>query len=236
MTSPHPPTGATPVAIVEPIGIVRTSLAMVLGAVADIEVLGEAGDVATAMELVAELHHRGGGVVLTALELTGECDSLWLIRTIRDRMPEIVILATGTDLSTDAISQGLFVGADGFIHKNSPAERFIEATRRAARGELVLEGLPRGALGGIVGAMEQQRASVPSLTEREVSVLAAAADGLTAREIGRRLGVSERTVTTHLHHIYRKLGANGRVAALSAAMRLGVLEAPSGLGQRVVAV
>ena len=234
MTSPHPPTGTTPVVIVEPIGIVRTSLDMVLRSVPDIEVLGGAGDVDGAMELVAELHHRAGGVVLIALELTGEHDSLWLIRTIRDRMPELVILATGTDLSTDAISQGLFVGADGFIHKNSPAERFIEATRRAALGELVLEGLPRGALGGIVGAMEQQRSSQPALTDREVSVLAAAADGLTAREIGRRLGVSERTVTTHLHHIYRKLGASGRVAALSAAMRLGLVNAPTGLaGQRV---
>jgi DNA-binding CsgD family transcriptional regulator len=50
-----------------------------------------------------------------------------------------------------------------------------------------------------------------------------AAEGLTAREIGRRLGVRERTVTTHLNHIYRKLGASGRVAALSTAVRIGVL-------------
>jgi DNA-binding NarL/FixJ family response regulator len=224
MASPHPPTGSIPVAIVEPIGIVRTSLDMVLRQAPDIEVLGTAADVDAALDLVAELRQRGSGVVLVALEMGGERDSLWLIRTIRDRMPELVILATGTDLNPDAISQGLFVGADGFIHKNSPAERFVEATRKAALSELVLEGLPRGALGGIVGAMEQQRASMPALTEREISVLTAASEGLTAREIARRLGVSERTVTTHLHHIYRKLGVNGRVSALSQAVRLGVVD------------
>jgi DNA-binding NarL/FixJ family response regulator len=232
-------TPATPVAvvIVEPLGIVRTSLEMILSEVEDLEVFATAGETDEALDRVGELHRTGGGVVIVALEIAGERDSLWLIRTIRDRSPELIVLATGTDLDPDAISQGLFVGADGFIHKNSTPERFIEATRRAANGELVLEGLPRGALGGIVDAMEQQRSSQPALTEREVSVLTAAADGLTAREIGRRLGVSERTVTTHLHHIYRKLGASGRVAALSAAMRLGVLLPPSERdGRHVVAV
>jgi DNA-binding NarL/FixJ family response regulator len=61
-------------------------------------------------------------------------------------------------------------------------------------------------------------------------VLSAASEGLTAREIGRRLGVSERTVTTHLNHIYRKLGASGRIAAVSTAMRLGVLSLPEVAG------
>jgi DNA-binding NarL/FixJ family response regulator len=136
-----------------------------------------------------------------------------------------VVLATGTDLTGGAVSKALFVGADGFIHKNSQPERFIEATRRAAAGELVLEGLPRGALGEIVDGMEPRRKATSPLTEREQMVLRVAAEGLTAREIGRRLGVRERTVTTHLNHIYRKLGANGRVGALVAATRLGVLPA-----------
>jgi DNA-binding NarL/FixJ family response regulator len=226
MASPDRPTDTSVVAIIEPIGVVRMSLRMVFEESPDVEVHGEASEVDGALELVASLHGRPGAVVVAALELPEPRDSFWMIRTIRDRWPEVVILATGTDLNSKAISQGLFVGADGFIHKNSSPERFVEATRRAAHGELVLEGLPRGALGGIVDAMERHRAETPTLTAREISVLTAAAEGLTAREIGRRLGVSERTVTTHLNHIYRKLGASGRVAALSAAMRLGVVMAP----------
>jgi DNA-binding CsgD family transcriptional regulator len=61
-------------------------------------------------------------------------------------------------------------------------------------------------------------------------VLCVAAEGLTARQIGRRLGVQERTVTTHLARIYRKLGANSRIGAIAAATRCGVMVSPIGVG------
>ena len=209
--------------IVEPVGIVRASLRMVFAAESDIAVVGEADEADAALRLISSLRRHTGVVALVGLELGGEHDSFWLIRSIRERSPQLVILATATDLTRDSISQALFVGADGFVHKNSSPDRFVEATRRAAAGELVLEGLPRGALGEIVDGIGQQRSPSTVLTARERMVLVAAADGLTARAIGRRLGVRERTITTHLHHIYRKLGATGRVSALSVATRMGVL-------------
>lgn len=226
MSSPRRGSRAAGVVIIEPIGIVRISLRALFESVPDIEVLGETGDADLALDLVGRIKNHAGVVVLLGVELSGERDSFWLIRAIRERSPSLTILATGTDLQPGAISQALFMGADGFIHKNSPPERFVEATRRASAGELVLEGLPRGALGGIVERMDPKRTSAPVLTERELMVLSAASEGLTAREIGRRLGVTERTVTTHLNHIYRKLGASGRIAAVSTAMRLGVLSLP----------
>jgi DNA-binding NarL/FixJ family response regulator len=228
-----PPAG---VVIVEPVGIVRASLQMLFSAESDIEVLGESDDAETAFDIVCELKSHARTVVLLALELSGEKDSFWLIRSIRDRFPQMTIIATGTDLDRGAISQALFVGADGFVHKNSAPDRYIEATRRAAAGELVLEGLPRGALGGIVDGFDQQRSTPTLLTERELMVLEVAAEGVTAREIGRRLGVRERTVTTHLNHIYRKLGANGRVSALSTALRLGMLALPEAESSSAIAV
>jgi DNA-binding NarL/FixJ family response regulator len=226
VSSPRRGSRVAGVVIIEPIGIVRVSLRALFESVPDIEVLGETGDADLALDLVARIKNHSGVVVLLGVELSGEHDSFWLIRAIRERSPSLTILATGTDLQPGAISQALFMGADGFIHKNSEPERFVEATRRASAGELVLEGLPRGALGSIVERMDPQRAPAPVLTERELMVLSAASEGLTAREIGRRLDVSERTVTTHLNHIYRKLGASGRIAAVSTAMRLGVLSLP----------
>jgi DNA-binding NarL/FixJ family response regulator len=222
--------------IVEPVGIVRMSLKMLLAAEPDIEVLGESQDAETAFEITCELKSHARAVVLLALELTGEKDAFWLIRSIRDRFPQMTIVATGTDLHRGSISQALFVGADGFIHKNSSPDRYVDAMRRAAAGELVLEGLPRGALGEIVEGLDRQRPTPSLLTEREIMVLGVASEGLTAREIGRRLGVRERTVTTHLNHIYRKLGANGRVSALSEAMRLGVLTLPEADRRSAIAV
>lgn len=226
MSSPRRGSQAIGIVIIEPIGIVRMSLRMLFDSVPDIDVLGEAGEADTALAMMTSMKHSAGAVVLVGVELGGEHDSFWLIRAIRDRSPHLTILATGTDLQPRAISQALFMGADGFIHKNSSPERYIEAVRRASASELVLEGLPRGALGGIVNGIDHQRSSSAILTPREQQVLAAVADGLTARKIARRLGVGERTVTTHLNHIYRKLGASGRVAAVTAAARMGVLTLP----------
>jgi two-component system response regulator DevR len=222
-TSAREKTRTVGILIVEPIRIVRSSLRMVFEADDDMEVLGDASTVEDAVELVRQLPRKTRIVVLVGLEFMGEIDSFWLIRAIRTEFPPLIVLATGTDLNQRAVSRALFMGADGFIHKNSEPERFVEAARRSAAGELVLEGLPRGALGEIVEAMDGQRNAPSLLTERERSVLAAAGEGLTAREIARRLGMAERTVTTHLNHIYRKLGVSGRVAALSVASQMGIV-------------
>jgi DNA-binding NarL/FixJ family response regulator len=236
MASPLDTEPSARVMIVEPVGVVRHSLRMLLAAEPDIEVLGESDDAERAFAITSELKTHARAVILVALELSGVNDAFWLIRSIRDRFPQMTIIATGTDLHRGSISQALFVGADGFIHKNSSPDRYVDAMRRAAAGELVLEGLPRGALGDIVEGLDRHRSTPTLLTEREIMVLGVASEGLTAREIGRRLGVRERTVTTHLNHIYRKLGANGRVSALSEAMRLGVLTVPEAERRSAIAV
>lgn len=224
MTSPRRGEKNAGVVVVDAIGIVRMSLRMVFESDPDLDFLGEASEADEALELIQGVDKHRGVVVLVGVELAGPHDSYWLIRAIRDREPSLTILATGTDLQPGAITQSLFMGADGFIHKNSSAERFVEATRRAAAGELVLEGLPKGAIGEFVeGAADHKRPPVRALTERELGVLSAAADGATAREIARRLDVSERTVTTHFNHIYRKLGVTSRTGALSIALKLGLL-------------
>lgn len=218
------------VVLVEPFNVVRAGLQLLISAVPGLHVLAGTGDASQGMEAIRRLRSRGKVVVLVGLELAGERDAFWLIRSIREEYPHIIVLVTGTDLDSVGVSRALFVGADGFIHKDSPADRFVEAIRRAAQAEIVLEGLPRGALGKIVEGLDRQRTASSLLTVREVEVLRIAAEGLTAREIGRRLGVAERTVTTHLNNIYRKLGATGRMAAVTVAAQAGLIPSATGLG------
>ncbi len=225
-TSPEPP-DRVGVVLVEALSVVRAGLQMLISADPELHVLAECGEAAEGHEAVRRLRTRGRVVVLAGLELAGECDVFWLVRAIREEFPQIIVLVTGTDLDRVAISQALFVGADGFIHKDSSPQRFIDAIRRAAHNEIVLEGLPRGALGKIVEGFDRTRMNASLLTPREVEVLTVAAEGLTAREIARRLDVAERTVTTHLNNIYRKLGATGRMVAVTVAARAGLIPAPT---------
>jgi DNA-binding NarL/FixJ family response regulator len=162
-------------------------------------------------------------VVLVGLGIRGDHDAYWLIRSIREHCPSFAIVGCGASPSRIAVSRALFVGADGFMDQNSDPDEFLDGLRAAARGELVLTGLPDEYLGSLADAIDIQVDAGRSLTEREKEVLAVAAEGLTARQIGDRLGMRERTVTTHLGHIYWKLGVTGRVEALTAAARAGLV-------------
>jgi DNA-binding CsgD family transcriptional regulator len=100
---------------------------------------------------------------------------------------------------------------------------FLQALRRPAEGEMVLAGPPTEWVGAIANGIERRREAEITLTPREREVLVIAAQGLTAREIATKLGVRERTVTTHLGRIYAKLGVGGRVAAIRAAANVGLV-------------
>ena len=88
-------------------------------------------------------------------------------------------------------------------------------------------GVGREQFGAVAEGIQRQAAQPAVLTPRQLDVLAAASQGLTARQIGRRLRLEERTVTTHLSRIYVKLGVTNRVAAIGAAGRAGLIRQPT---------
>jgi two-component system, NarL family, response regulator DevR len=221
--SPKPPPLQLGVVLVDPLHVVRAGLKLFMEEQPDIRVMAEASTAEDGLEVIAGLPKKTRVVVLIGLGLAGTQDAFWLIRNIRETFPSLVILAMGSNGDGMAVSRALFVGADGYVDKNYEPQQFLDALRQAIGGEVVLGGVPRDWLGDIADGLERQRESVSILTERELEVLAVAAEGLTAREIGRRLGVRERTVTTHLGRIYSKLGVGGRVGAVRAAARVGLV-------------
>jgi DNA-binding NarL/FixJ family response regulator len=215
------------VVVVDPLAVVRAGLGMLIGDLPDMQVLAEAG---TADECLAALRRirRSRLVVLVGLGLSGERDSLWLIGTLRERYPDATILASGAGADATTISRGLLLGADGYLDKDVDPVEFLEAIRQAARGEAVLAGAPLDWVGSLADGFDRTRHLESRLTRREHQVLKVAAEGLTAREIARHLGVRERTVTTHLGRIYGKLGVNSRVGAVIEAARSGLVTVGSG--------
>ncbi len=162
-------------------------------------------------------------MVLVGLGLSGEHDAYWLIRTLRQRYPTHAILGFGANADPTSISRALFVGADGFVDKNIDPVEFLQSLRRAADREMVLAIPASSAVGQIVEGIERRREVEVKLTDREREVLVVAAEGLTARQIATRLGVRERTITTHLARIYGKLGVGSRLAAIRMASQSGLV-------------
>lgn len=218
----RPPRRRLGVVVVDPLPVVRAGLSLLIGDRPDIDVLAEAGTAEEAVEAVRRIR-RSQVVVLVGLGLDGEHDSYWLIRTMRERFPRIAVLACGAKADPTAISRALFTGADGFVDKNADPVEFLQSLRKVASREMVLAGPPTEWVGAIAEGIERRRMVEIALTEREREVLRVAAEGLTARQIAIRLGVRERTVTTHLARIYSKLGVGTRVAAIRAAAHAGLV-------------
>jgi DNA-binding NarL/FixJ family response regulator len=208
--------------LVDPLPVVRAGLALLIDERPDMRVLAEAGTAEEALERLSRW--RGEEiVVLVGLGIEGDRDAFWLIRTLRERFPLASVLACGAKADPSVISRALFVGADGFVDKNTDPVEFLQALRSVAAGEMVLAGPPSEWVGAIADGLERRWALRSKLTDRECEVLSVAAEGLTAREIADRLGVRERTVTTHLGRIYGKLGVGSRVAAVRAAAVSGLV-------------
>ena len=210
------------VIVVDPLPVVRAGLSLLIEDRPDMEVLAEAGSTTEALEAVGRIR-RNLVVVLVGLGLEGEHDSFWLIRTIRDRFPGVGVLGCGANADPLSISRALFMGADGFLDKSSDPVEFLQSLRRGAGGEMVLAGPPTEWVGAIADSLERRQMVETALTDREREVLEVAAEGLTARQIATRLGIRERTVTTHLGRIYMKLGVGTRVAAIRVAASAGLV-------------
>jgi DNA-binding NarL/FixJ family response regulator len=210
------------VIVVDPLPVVRASLALLVDEQPDMDVVGQTGSVDEALALVGRIR-RSRVVVLVDLGLEGDRDACWFIRTIRERFPEHCVVACGANVDAASISAALFSGAGAFLDKSSDPGEFIRSLRVGATGEMALAGMSTQWVGTIAAGIERRRLVETALTDRERQVLRAAADGLTARQIASRLGMRERTVTTHLTRIYGKLGVGTRIAAVRLATHAGLV-------------
>ena len=213
--------GELAVIVVEPLPVVRAGMGLLIGGDPGFGVIAEASDAEEALRALAAA--PAGSLVTIGLGMEGPRDAFWLIEAIRARFPSTVVVAVGARSDAVTISRALFSGADGFVDKDVVPGDFLDAIRSAVSGQMVLAGPPSDWVGAIAGGLERDRSDDAWLTLRERQVLSVAAEGLTAREIAERLGVRERTITTHLSRIYAKLGVRTRIAAIRTATAAGLV-------------
>lgn len=194
--------------------VVRAGLRAVLEAEPDLVVAADTGD---PNEAVALAERTGVDVVLMDLQFGGEMRGAEATRRITALLspPQVLILTT-YDTDTDILA-AIEAGAVGYLLKDTPPDDLTAAVRTAAAG--------RSALAPTVALRLMDRVRAPSSTpsSREIEVLGLVADGLSNQQIAERLFVSQATVKSHLAHIFSKLQADSRTAAVAAAVRRGLL-------------
>lgn len=203
----------TRVLVVDDHPIVRSGLRTLLDGQPGIDVVGEAADGATALDLAGALTPD---VVLCDLRLGDGMDGVGVARALqRPGGPAVVILTT-YDHDTDIV-RAIEAGASGYLLKDAAPAQIVRAVELAAAGETVLSAAQEARV------VATQRSAARALSEREREVLQLIALGMSNREVARRLFVSEATVKTHLAHVYDKLGAPSRTAAVAVAREHGLL-------------
>jgi len=212
------------VVLVDDQSLVRTGLRMILDETEDIEVVGEAGDGASAVEVTAQARPD---VVLMDIRMPGT-DGITATKRVRALSPSPkVILLTTFDLD-DYLFGGLRAGASGFLLKDTLAADLIAAVRVVVTGEAVTAPSATRRLIAHVMAESQPAAAGPGerldvLTAREREVLTLIARGLSNAEIAEQLRLAEGTVKTHIGRILAKLGLRDRIQAVILGYECGLV-------------
>jgi DNA-binding NarL/FixJ family response regulator len=203
----------TKVLLVDDHNVLRVSLSRLLDAEEDIEVVGSAGDGDEAVELAARSEPD---VILMDLSMP-HVDGVVATRRIvaAGSGARIVVLTSFSDRAR--IVDALDAGAIGYLLKDAEPEELLRGVRAAARGDWPLD--PRAARLLLSGDDARKR---PTLSAREREVLALVTRGLPNKSIGRRLGITERTVKAHLTRIYEQLGVRDRTQAAMWAKEHGI--------------
>ncbi len=209
--------------------VVREGLRMMLEEMAEgYEVVGEAWDGETAVRVAGE---RQPDVVLMDVRMPG-MGGLEAIKQIRQRWPQMAVLILTTYDEDDLMIRGLQAGAAGYLLKDCSSETVLKAIRTVARGELLAQPevmariLAHAAAHVDASAFPLRPTGESVLTERELEILVAVAQGKRGKEIAAQLHIADRTVRAHLTNVYYKLGVDSGASAVAVAHERGLLPRP----------
>lgn len=190
--------------------VVRAGLRALLCTQPDLVVVAEA---ASGEDALVAAEREAPDVVVMDLAMGPGMDGIEAIALLRRHNPRQAVLVFTTYDSDADIVRAVDAGAMGYLLKDAAPEEIFTAVRGAARGRSVMSPPVASRL------FQQMRNPEEVLTAREAELLTLLTQGLSNRELGKRMLISEATVKTHLAHIYAKLGVDSRAAAIATALR-----------------
>jgi DNA-binding NarL/FixJ family response regulator len=212
---------AIKVLIADDHSLVRQGLRRYLEMAGDIEVVGEAANGSEAVGMMS--NGASADIVLLDIRMP-EMDGIEAARRIQQRHPAVgVIMLTAYD-DRQFVVEAVRAGARGYVLKARDAEHLIQTVRLVAGGNMVIDPQLVVALAEELSQAKERDRKAETLTAREVEVLQLLAFGYTNKDIADHLFISPDTVKTHLEHIFEKLGAADRTAAVAEALRRQLIE------------
>jgi DNA-binding NarL/FixJ family response regulator len=191
--------------------IVRDGLTLIIGRQPDMEVVGAASSGEESVQLFNRLQPD---VTLMDLQL-GSMSGVEAIRAIRRQQPTARIVVLTMYQGDEDIFRAIEAGATTYLLKDTLSDDLVRVVRQVHAGEQPVR--PE------VAARLAERAASPTLTPREIQVMELVAQGMRNKEVGAALGISEETAHVHIRNILNKLKVNDRSAAITVALRRGII-------------
>jgi DNA-binding NarL/FixJ family response regulator len=218
------------VLIVDDQNVVRDGLALMLGMMPDVTVVGKACDGADAVEQAVALRPD---IVLMDLEMP-KLGGIEAMQVINERVPGCQVIVLSTHADDESVFTAIRAGARGYLTKHADADEIHDAILAVVGGEARIDPSVQSGLVDLVAAgpavptaptPDAEPAQLPAgITDREADVLLLIAEGRSNAEIAAQLSVSGATVKTHVNHLLTKTGCRDRAQLVGYAFRLGLLD------------
>jgi NarL family two-component system response regulator LiaR len=208
------------VLIVDDHAVVREGLRAFLALQEGLEIVGEAAD---GMQAVEEARRSNPDVILMDLVMP-KLDGVGAMRQLRSELPECRVIVLTSFLDDKRLLPAIQAGAAGYLLKNAEPAQLARAVREAYEGRAIID--PSVAARLVHALSDGRPAAAPSreqLTRREYEMLELIAGGRSNKRIALELGISEKTVKTHVGHLLAKLGVSDRTQAAMLAVRQGLV-------------
>ena len=213
--------GTIRVAVVDDQRLFTRGLSGLVGMLPDVEVVGVAYD---GEEAIALCRREEPDVVLMDISMP-KMDGISATREIRSLLPQSAVIILTAHEEDERVFEGIKAGAQGYLLKDAELEDLSRAIRTVYAGDTIIAPeLAQKMLSTFQSGGPKGSRLVPPLTERELGVIRALAQGMSDRQIARSLGISEKTVRNHTSNIYRKLHIFDRTQAVIYAVREGVID------------
>ncbi|HEX7066527.1 MAG TPA: response regulator transcription factor [Bacillales bacterium] len=202
--------------------VLRDGLKSILELETDIEVVEEAvnGD-----EALRKIKEKEPDVVLMDINLP-EASGVEVTAAVKDRFPGCKVLVLTMYSHDEYFMSAIRAGADGYLLKDVPSEEVVEAIRTVSKGESVIHPSLTKKLLDFHKQQSKSREAT-ELTDRENDILSCLVEGLSNKEIAKRLKISDKTVKIHVSNIFKKLDVKSRSQAVIYAVQHQLVPLPS---------